>query len=155
MLHSSLGFSVQATEYILQRSYKTVIPWEVRSMFSLGHGLSEPRLIKIFVLAFLEGVMQRTNYDMPPKIRIYLISYKGVERLLCSRLTTYNYYGKIFNLNFSIFSLWKSVFLGRGLHLVKLRVYNCPWPVWYSQWRWQVNIVTFEIKERKQAKKKR
>ena len=32
--------------------------------------LSELRPIKIFVLAFLEGLMQRINYDMSPKIRI-------------------------------------------------------------------------------------
>ena len=64
---------------------------------------------------------------------------------LRSRLATYNYYGKIFNLNFSILSLWKSVFLGRGLH-----VRNCEYTAargrfdtresTASQWRWQVNI---------------
>ena len=73
-LHSSFGFSVQPTEYILQRSYKTVIPCEVRSMFPLDtKWLSELRPIKIFVLAFLEGVMQRINYDMSPKIKILFL----------------------------------------------------------------------------------
>lgn len=130
---------------------KTIIPCEVRSMFSLRHEMAIWTAV---------DKLQRVNYDMYPKKRISFIYYKGVERLLCSRLTTYNDYGKIFNLNVSIFSLWK-FFLGKGLHLEKLRVYNCPWPVWYS-WIYSLTMtlagkhpssVTLEIKEGKQAKK--
>lgn len=114
---------------------KTIIPCEVRSMFSLRHEMAIWTAV---------DKLQRVNYDMYPKKRISFIYYKGVERLLCSRLTTYNDYGKMFNLNVSIFSLWK-FFLGKGLHLR-----NCGCTTargrfdtrefTASQWRWQVNI---------------
>ena len=86
---------------------------------------------------------------------------------LRSRLTTYNYYGKIFNLNFSIFSLcignqFSLAGLGRATPRetasIQLPVAGLIYTRMYSLTMTLAgkhqSIVTFEIKEEKQAKKK-